>query len=145
MANYRIDPRYHNPYYRSWRWMKNVCLNDRTPGYEQCGAKGITCYWDDKYDYDAFLAWVMKKLGPRPDGMVLGRKDKTGNFEPGNLQWETPARRSRHSPGQNILATYRRKTQSLADWAEQLDIPYYTLRRRYNQGWTIKEIVHHYL
>jgi hypothetical protein len=101
-------------------------------------------YWNDKHDYENFLNWVMKKLGPKPAGTVLGRKDKTGNFEPGNLHWETPVSRSRNCPRQNINATYRRKTQSIAQWAEELAIPYYTVRRKYQQGWTIKEIVHAY-
>jgi hypothetical protein len=101
-------------------------------------------YWDGKHDYEAFYNWVMKKLGPKPEGTILGRKDKTGNFEPGNLQWETPVGRSRNCPRQNINATYRRKTQSLAQWAEELNISYHILRRRYRAGWTIKEIVHAY-
>jgi hypothetical protein len=124
--------------------MKTVCHNENYPSYKNYGGSGITMYWDGKYDYEDFLNWVMKKLGPKPDGTVLGRKDKTGNFEPGNLHWETPLRRGRNSPGQNIRATYRRKTQSLAQWAEDLNISYYTLRRRYKEGWTIKEIVHTY-
>jgi hypothetical protein len=124
--------------------MKTVCTNERNPGWPNYGAKGITMYWAGRHDYEDFLNWVMKKLGPKPEGTVLGRKDKTGNFEPGNLHWETPVRRSRNSPVQNITATYRRKTQSLAQWAEDLNISYYTLRRRYNAGWTIKEIVHAY-
>jgi hypothetical protein len=141
---YTHNPKYHNPYYRSWRWMKTVCSNENNPGYDKYGAMGITMYWDGKHDYDQFYRWVMKKLGPKPEGTVLGRKDKTGNFEPGNLHWETPTGRSRNCPRQNIRATYRRKTQSLAQWAEDLNISYYTLRRRYNAGWTIKEIVHAY-
>ena len=141
---YKYNPRCHNLYYRSWSWIKSVCSNDNHPSYRNYGARGITTYWDDKYDYDDFLNWVMNKLGPRPDGMVLGRKDKTGNFEPGNLQWETPERRGRNSPGQNITATYRNKKQSLAQWSDDLDIPYYTLRRRYKEGQTLKEIVKDY-
>jgi hypothetical protein len=124
--------------------MKTVCQNENYPSYKNYGGSGITMYWDGKYDYEDFLNWVMKKLGPKPDGTVLGRKDKTGNFEPGNLHWETPLRRGRNSPGQNIRATYRRKTQSLAQWADDLNISYHILRRKYNAGWTIKEIVHAY-
>jgi hypothetical protein len=75
---------------------------------------------------------------------VLGRKDKTGNFEPGNLHWETPQHRGRNNPIQNVTATYRRKTQSIAQWAEDLNISYHSLRRRYADGWTMKEIVHAY-
>jgi hypothetical protein len=124
--------------------MKTVCTNENNPCYKNYGALGVNMYWDGKHDYEDFYNWIIKKLGPKPEGTVLGRKDKQGNFEPGNLQWETPLSRGRNSPGQNIRATYRRKTQSLAQWSEDLDIPYYTLRRRYKEGWTIKEIVHAY-
>lgn len=142
MADY--NPKFNNYYYRAWRWMKNVCFNERTPDFKNYGALGVDCYWSGKHDFDDFHRWVIRRLGPRPDGTVLGRKDKLGNYEPGNLHWETPTRRSRNNPRQNIMATYRRKTQPLADWADELEIPYYTLRRRYQQGWTIKEIAQHY-
>ena len=141
---YTYNPKFHNPYYRSWRWMKTVCSNENHPSYNRYGAVGVSMYWNDKHDYENFLNWVMKKLGPKPEGTVLGRKDKTGNFEPGNLQWETPAGRSRNCPRQNINATYRRKTQSIAQWAEELAIPYYTVRRKHQQGWTMKEIIKAY-
>lgn len=138
---YQYNARAHNPYYRSWRWMKSVCLNERTPQYEKYGALGVTTYWSGKYDYDAFLAWVLTNLGPRPDGHVLARKDKLGNFEPGNLCWETAVERGRNSPRQNVTASYRRKKQTLADWSEQLGIPYYTLNRRVKKGLTMAEII----
>jgi hypothetical protein len=58
---YTYNPRYHNPYYRSWRWMKTVCHNENNPCYKNYGGLGITMYWDGKYDYEDFLNWIMKK------------------------------------------------------------------------------------
>jgi hypothetical protein len=134
-----MHSRTNNYYYRSWRWMKTLCLNPNCDQYALNGALGVTCHWSGKFDFDDFYNWIMRKLGPRPEGQVLGRKDKTGNFEPGNLQWETPQARSRHMRD-NVMATYGRKTQTLAQWSEELNIPYYCLRRRYSQGMSIKEI-----
>jgi hypothetical protein len=34
-----------------------------------------------------FIADIERLLGPRPDGMSLGRVDLDGNYEPGNVCW----------------------------------------------------------
>jgi hypothetical protein len=127
--------------YRSFRWMRDVCYNQNTPSFKNFGAAGITVHWDRFKD---FKKWLDKHLGPRPAGHLLGRKDKYGDFAPGNLRWETPTTRSRHNPRQNVLATYRRQHKSLAQWADDLGIPYHSLRRKYAQGFTIKEIIKDY-
>ena len=134
------------PYYNQYRFMQGSCNNPCYPQYAKYGGQGITCAWGQR-QYKEFYSWLVNTLGERPgpsNEWVLGRKDKTGNWEPKNMEWQTIKVRSRTNFRQNIYATYRRKSQSLSKWAEDLDIPYYTFRRRYSEGWTIQEIVKEY-
>jgi len=134
------------PYYYQYRFMRQACQNPTHPQYPNYGARGITCVWGQR-QYHEFYSWLVNTLGERPgpsNEWVLGRKDKTGNWEPKNMEWQTIKVRSRTNFRQNVYATYKRKRQSLSKWAEDFDIPYYTLRRRYSEGWTIKEIVKEY-
>lgn len=134
------------PYYYQYRYMRQVSQTPSHPQYHMYGAQGITCAWGPR-QYNEFYDWLMANLGERPgprEQYNLGRKDKSGNFTPGNLEWQTIKVRSRTKVRQNVYATYKRKRQSLTKWAEDLGVPYYTFRRRYNEGWTIKEIVKEY-
>jgi len=123
-----------------WRWMRQVCINPNHPKYERYGGAGVECYWGSR-DYRLFEQFILDKLGPRPAGHVLGRKDKTGNYEPKNLHWELPKQRSNNNPRQNTYLTYKRRRQTIAQWSEQLGIPYYLIRRRAASGMPLKDIV----
>lgn len=131
------------PYYYQYRWMIQCCNNPNNPEYAKAGALGVTCHWH-RGQYDEFYSWLVNTLGHRPPGTVLGRKDKAGNFAPGNLEWQTPLTRSRNKIRQNIYVKYARKTKTLTAWAEELDINYHCLRRRFNEGWTLKKIIKEY-
>lgn len=131
------------PYYYQYRYMRESTQNPNNPDYPKYGAKGITCAWGPR-QYKEFYAWLITNLGERPgprNDYNLGRIDKTGNWEPGNIEWQTITRRSRTNHTQVVYVSYKRKKQSLSDWAEELGIPYYTLRRRVAEGISIKDIV----
>lgn len=134
------------PYYYQYRYMRETCQNPGHPDYHKYGALGIQCHWK-KREYKDFYQWLIAALGERPgpsNEWVLGRKDKSGNWEPGNMEWQTIKVRSRTKIRQNVYATYKKKSQSLTKWAEDLGVNYHCLRRRYAEGWTIKEIVKEY-
>ena len=131
------------PYFYQYRYMTDVSHNPNHPLYYKYGGQGITCAWAQG-QYKEFYNWLIKTLGERPgtkDEYVLGRKDKRGNWEPGNLEWQTIIKRSRTNHKQNIYITYRRQTKTLVQLAEDLGIPYYTFRRRVSQGLTMPQIV----
>ena len=131
-------------YYGRYRYMRAVTTNKTHPDYHLYGAEGITCFWDER-QYREFENWLLTTLGPPPSSKhILGRKDKRGNFEPKNLEWQDPKYRSRNKIRQNVYATYRRQRKTLSQWAEELDIPYYSLRRRFVRGMTIAEIKKEY-
>lgn len=122
------------------RWMNQVCNNPRNPDYPNNGAQGIKCHWTTR-DYAKFEAYILRYLGPQPTGHILCRKNKTGDFAPGNLEWQTPRYRSNHNPRQNIYVKYKNKTQTIRGWSNELKIPYHTVRRRILKGCKISDII----
>lgn len=128
-------------YYCQWRWMISVTQNPNHPSYCKHGALGIDCHWR-KGQYRNFESWLIAALGHRPTPKhILGRKDKFGDFAPGNLHWELPQERGRNNPKQNVYVAYGRQKKTISEWSEELDIKYWTLRRRLIKGLTIKEII----
>ncbi len=132
------------PYYYQYRWMRQATQCPNHADYKNYGASGITCYWGPR-TYDEFYAWLINTLGERPSiEHVLGRKNKQGNYEPGNLEWQTAQQRSDKKVRQNVYITYKRKTKTMSNWARELGINYHCLIRRYHEGWPMKDIVKEY-
>lgn len=72
--------------YGSWRQMKSRCTNPKATGWEYYGGAGVRCC-ERWATFENFLA----DMGERPKGTSLGRFNDTGNYEPGNCSWQTPA------------------------------------------------------
>jgi hypothetical protein len=75
--------RHATPTFASWQNMRQVCSNPRNHNYRYYGGRGIRVFWGWEY-FDQFLA----DMGEKPEGTFLSRKDKDGNFEPGNCEWQ---------------------------------------------------------
>lgn len=134
--------RYPQPlHWGRYSWMRSVCSNPNHPNYDNYGGRGIQCYWGPG-SYHEFVEWLDTTLGPRPSLQhCLNRKDKDKDYCPKNLEWALPQRRSRCNTVQNKFVKYRNQNKPLAQWAEDLDIPYHSLRRRIALGMPLKDIV----
>ena len=78
--------------YEAWRGAKSRCYNPNSRQYEIYGARGITMYEPWINDAKAFFDYIYKTLGSRPSRKYsLHRLDPDRGYEPGNLQWATPA------------------------------------------------------
>ena len=133
----------YNPgiYYQQWQWLYAVSYSVNHPQYYQVGGLGLACDWR-RGEYKEFENWVITTIGHRPSSKyVLNRKDKSIGFTRKNIEWATPKVRANCNTHQNITTKFRNKKQSLADWSIELNIPYWTLRRRIALGKQLKEIV----
>lgn len=124
-----------SPTYYSWVCMKTRCGNPNSDSYKWYGAKGITVCDRWKDSFTNFLV----DMGERPKGMTLDRIDTNGNYEPSNCRWETE-KVQHNNKNSNHLITYQGKTQSVSQWAEELNINVETLFTRIHKlNWSVEK------
>ena len=71
--------------YRSWKEMRQRCLNPNSDKWKWYGGRGISI--DTRRDsFEVFLA----DMGERPTGCTLDRRDSDGNYSKQNCRWATP-------------------------------------------------------
>lgn len=69
--------------YKTWRSMKERCLNENSTQYHKYGARGITVsqLWIDSFE--SFL----EDMGEQPEGSTLDRIDPYCGYYPENCRW----------------------------------------------------------
>ena len=70
--------------------MMRRCSEPTNNRYYAYGAKGVTVC-ERWHDFANFLA----DMGERPEGCTLGRHGDKGNYEPGNVSWQTAKEQGR--------------------------------------------------
>jgi hypothetical protein len=79
--------------YRAWLAMRERCSCPRYQGYDRYGGRGISVCerWQDSFE--AFL----EDVGLAPSRQhSLGRINNDGNYEPGNVAWQTAKEQARN-------------------------------------------------
>lgn len=134
----------HTPEYWVWRGMKQRCTDPKRKDWPKYGGRGITV--DPRWnDFRAFL----RDMGPRPEGMTLGRIDNEQGYSPENCRWETHSEqnlnrrpfRGGESHVTRTLITANGRTQTLIEWARELGVKPPSLLYRLRAGWTPERIV----
>lgn len=111
--------------YRAWCKMKERCANPNTAGYHLWGGRGIAVCGRWVSSFQAFLS----DMGPCPPGNSLDRIDNERGYEPDNCRWASH-RQQCNNQRRNVTITHVGRTQTIAEWARELDISYATLHRR---------------
>lgn len=118
--------------YRTWSSLKQRCSNSRNNTYERYGGRGLQVEPDWVASFEAFYTDV----GPAPSNtMSLDRIDNTLGYIRGNVRWAS-IHDQQNNMRSNVFITYEGKTQTLAQWARELNIPYHRLVYRHGKGWT---------
>ena len=115
--------------YRAWQHMKDRCHNPKNSRFHRYGGRGITVC-DRWQEFDTFYA----DMGDAPDGASLNRIDNDGNYEPVNCMW-SPTKEQQNNISTNSLVEWEGRTQTLAQWAYELGIPYKRIVYRHSKGW----------
>jgi hypothetical protein len=122
------------PEYITWQHMKDRCLNPKHEAFSHYGGRGIKVCDRWLNSFENFY----EDMGPRPRGKTLDRKEFNGNYEPNNCRWASSKEQANNQTN-NRLITFNGKTQSVAQWASQYDIPDRTLRARLFQSkWDVE-------
>lgn len=120
--------------YRSWESMIARCECETNKEYPDWGGRGIkVCQrW---HDFRNFCA----DMGKRPPNTTLDRIDNNGNYEPSNCRW-ADAKTQCNNRRNNTFITYKGKTQTLQQWADETGIYKNTISMRINHyGWSVEK------
>jgi hypothetical protein len=126
-----------SPEYRIWAGIKTRCLNRNDKGFANYGGRGISICARWRVSFAAFLVDV----GNRPfPGAQIERVDNDGDYEPGNVRWDT-ARAQANNRRSNRLLSWNGKTMTVAQWADLLSIGSTTLLMRLKRGWDVARVL----
>jgi hypothetical protein len=116
------------------------CHNPNHKNFKTYGARGIkVCeQWRGKGGPEIFV----QDMGFRPSpAHSIDRIDTNADYCPENCRWTTQKQQCRNK-NNNVLLTHADKTQTMAEWAEELGIAQQNLRSRLrNNGWDIGKII----
>lgn len=134
-ANYRHGLEQH-PSYCSWNHMMNRCKYVTNDNYKHYGGRGIQIEDPRWLDVTNFVA----DMGVRPAGTSLDRIDNEKGYCKENCRWATPKQQARNKRTSAYL-TFEGKTQTKADWAEELGVSIDYIKHRIKKGWSLEEII----
>ena len=121
--------------YVAWIGMKRRCLNPCASDYPRYGGRGIMVCQEWVSSFDAFYNY----LGPRPGSAYsLGRIDNNGNYEPGNVRWETVSQQARNKSTTNFI-TFNGITLPRAGWSDSLGLSPTVIKSRLQRGWSVEK------
>lgn len=120
--------------YTVWHGMIQRCTNPNNPSWKNYGGRGITICDRWRFSFESFFS----DMGERPAGHSIERVNRNGPYQKDNCIWADNIQQARNR-GNNRPLTFNGKTQTLAEWAEETSIPYFTLHTRLRRGWSIEQ------
>lgn len=117
-----------HPLYNIWHGMRKRCMCANTPNYHRYGGRGIyICKeWED---FQKFYDWAISH--GYKEGLTIDRIDNDGPYSPENCRWADVKTQS-NNRNDNTYITYKGKTQTLTQWAEEYGLRPESVRYRYN-------------
>lgn len=112
--------------WKIWVGMRSRCNRELDKSYPDYGGRGISVC-EEWSEFEPFMKWAL--LNGYADELTIERIDVNGDYCPENCRWATKSEQSNNKRN-NRMITYAGKTQSLADWSRELNIPYKTLISR---------------
>lgn len=126
----------YSPEYAVWVHLRQRCRNPNNRAYSRYGGRGITV--DPRWDsFAVFFA----DMGPRPSPQhTIDRIRNNEGYGPENCRWATRDRQGNNKRNCHYL-THKNRTQTLAEWAKELGVPYTRLHNRFVAGWAVDELL----
>lgn len=119
----------HTRMYKIWSNMIQRCTNPKNSRKHRYMNRGITvCQeWVGDYGVENFIKWAMQN--GYADNLTIDRIDNNKGYSPDNCRWVTNKTQCNNTCRSRFI-TYKGKTQTLKQWAEELGINYVTLYYR---------------
>jgi hypothetical protein len=113
--------------------MHDRCRRPKHKSHKYYAGIEVCDRWDN---FETFLL----DMGERPKGTSLDRRDNSKGYSPDNCRWATPTQQQRNRRS-NRMIEHNGQTYCLAEWAEQLSIPYKRLWHRLDRGLTFEQAI----
>lgn len=126
--------------YRTYKHMKERCLNSHCGSYSKYGERGITVCEEWIKSFESFKNWSYSN-GYSED-LTLDRIDGTKGYYPENCRWVDYVIQNNNT-SRNHLITYNGETHTIAEWSRIRGIPYNTLNGRIFKGVDIKKALNY--
>lgn len=121
--------------YNSWASMIQRCTNKNNAEYKHYGARGILVCSRWLNSFEDFL----QDMGKHPGhNLSLGRINNEGNYEPGNVEWQTNHQQSRNKRS-NVYLNLNGKALCISDWSKETGIGKTNIRQRLIRGWDVEK------
>lgn len=121
--------------YATWCGMKARCSDPNSTDFKNYGARGIRVCERWAESFDDFLT----DMGHPPSrNHSIDRIDNAGGYEPGNCRWAIKRVQANNTRA-NVILHYKGRSQTLAEWARELGLPYIGLRHRIGRGWEVHD------
>lgn len=124
--------------YSIWYSMKKRCNNPKTNSYERYGGRNIS-YCDEWEKFSNFFNWAISN--GYDEDLTLDRIDNDKNYEPNNCRWVTWKEQANHKSTNRLIKSCG-KTQTISQWAEELNINKNTLKGRLDNNWDISKALY---
>ena len=111
------------------------CTRPNATNYRFYGGRGVSvcAAW---LTFDRFLS----DMGERPEGATIDRIDPSGNYEPSNCRWASPATQPGNRRNTRLLHA-RGEVKTVAGWAGLIGVSRKTIWSRIYLGWTDEEAI----
>lgn len=119
--------------------IKARCYNKACKSYKYYGARGIRMADEWLNDFWTFAGYMtgLPHYGER--GYSIDRIDVNGNYAPGNVRWATAKEQANNRKNNKFLAAFG-ETKTIAEWASETGINYYTLWSRIREkNWDVEK------
>lgn len=139
VGNHRTHGMTGSKIYRTWAHIKGRCYKETDKQYKDYGARGITMCTEWKNSFTVFYDYVSKLPNFNVHGYSLDRINNNGNYEPNNVRWADS--KTQNNNKRNVhLILYNGKSQTLLEWASDLDVDYKFLwQRLYKLNMSVEE------
>lgn len=122
--------------YHCWQGMKQRCDGTgNKQSRKRYHDRGITVCDEWINSFEAFMDWSLKN--GYQDNLTLDRINNDESYKPSNCRW-SDAITQQNNTSKNRGLSYNGRTQTMAEWATELEIDYSTLQTRIRRGWTVK-------
>lgn len=122
--------------HKCWAHMKARCYDKNDIRYPHYGGRGIQVCDPWKNSFEQFLL----DMGSAPSlKHSVNRKNIDADYDPSNCNWATPKEQANNTSKSRWI-TFRGRTQTLAQWADELQIASGTIAARIDMsGWSVEK------